>query len=308
MLDRSLTQKQLRIIKKILKDNLPESIENVQLTNADWDARKITDMECVQLLEDLLKLYKSRISTPFTRSRSIRPRVTVSHKKAAPKSRRNTAGMENLLPAQTTTTMTKPLRERRDPLTQPTSTSIPSPLLDATEERQISPSMEALYPESRPPSPTTSSLPSDRMDEIEEGRLPSPSTLSLGIDGLNGIQEGRISPSIDPQNKQNIPSRPAQLSALLDGMETEVIAVANILKNVLKSQKSNTFLLPRNDIRTITTYLQTDHVIGTLDDVSTAVINCQHVAVESEMSKGIAEILDSISKITFILWYEGIKS
>lgn len=51
-----------------------------------------------------------------------------------------------------------------------------------------------------------------------------------------------------------------------------------------------------------------DLVIGTLDDVSTAVINCQQAAIESEMSKGIAEILDSISKVTFIGWYEGIKS
>lgn len=174
MLNRSLTQKQLRIIHKILKDNLPESIQNIQLINTGPDTRKITNMECVTLLEDLLKHYKSRISTPFTRSGTTRPPVTVSQKKAARKSRRNTTETENSSPAQTNSMTTKPLRERRDRVTQPTSPSIPSPLSDATEQRQTSPSTEAPLRESPPPSSMIPSLPSDRSNGIE-GEPISPS-------------------------------------------------------------------------------------------------------------------------------------
>jgi len=89
--------------------------------------------------------------------------------------------------------------------------------------------------------------------------------------------------------------------------EAALLDIADILNNVANSPQKlfGVSPFPQNDVHTIITCLRSGCANG---DVYKAMIACQDVLVESEMSQEVIKILDLISIITFIDWYDGIKS
>ena len=135
----------------------------------------------------------------------------------------------------------------------------------------------------------------DGMDERDE---------TNSDDETDGMVESTL-----PLGRYNTAQAPILqiLPRLQEGIEEEVATVAYIL-DVLKSQKlSNVTMVifPEHDVNTISQYLQG---IGKTGALNQAMINCQNTVVNSETCKGVVNILTMISKVTFINWYDSIKS
>lgn len=180
---RRADQKRWKTLRKILDDNLPGFIDHVQQGRENSDTSTITDKDCVNLLEEFLSLYQSRLS------------------RKAPERREN--GKRGRSKA-TSTPLTK-RRSQRTRLPSPAASNYPPEEIAETEGESAHP-IEARNGPDEPRSPSVSpSLSSGAagMDMAESIALsplmnltpPSISPLLGGSDGMNrdyemdGIEE-----------------------------------------------------------------------------------------------------------------------